>query len=159
MLGSYETTIVLEPQTNCAIQRPSVVDIFKIQKEIKTSQDYRWMEIISQYDFEQRYRKGELMTVPDALSRAFDNRADTGGWKDMEHTCRTEIEPMVGVLNAKEAQDTLLKVIDTQRVTVQGSDITNMVHEQLGHLLSMHAPNTGTKQEKKDKEKLHQEWI
>jgi transposase InsO family protein len=132
----------------------------KTQKEIKTSRDYRWMEIISQYDFEQRYRKGELMTVPDALSRAFDNRADSKGvWKDMEHQCRTEIEPLVGVLNAKGEEDTLLNMVQTENAFIQGTDITMMVNDQIGNLFSEHIPNTGTKQQRKDKEKLHEEYI
>ena len=33
--------------------------------------DWRYAEQISGYVFEQRYRKGDMMGVPDALSRAF----------------------------------------------------------------------------------------
>ena len=133
----------------------------KTQKEIKTSRDYRWMEIISQYDFEQRYRKGELMTVPDALSRAFDDRADSQGvWKDMEHTCRTEIEPLINVLNAKQAADTdISMVIPEHGHYPHGMDVTSMVHEQLQDLYEPYLPATGTKQQKKDTETLHETWL
>ena len=119
------------------------------------------MEIISQYDFEQRYRKGELMTVPDALSRAFDDRADSQGvWKDMEHTCRTEIEPLINVLNAKQAADTdISMVIPEQGRYPHGMDVTSMVHEQLQDLYEPYLPATGTKQQKKDTETLHETWL
>ena len=70
------------------------------QKDLK-GRDWRWQEIISKYDFEQRYRKGDTMLVPDALSRAFDNRAATkGAWDELEHTFETTLTPLVGQLNA-----------------------------------------------------------
>ena len=40
------------------------------QKELKTTRDWRWAEIMGEYDFEQRYKKGADLFVPDALSRA-----------------------------------------------------------------------------------------
>ena len=71
------------------------------------NRDWRWQEIMSRFNFEQRYKKGELMFVPDALSRAFDAReVSRGAWQDIEHTCRTSIEPQVGVLNAKLEEGT-----------------------------------------------------
>ena len=74
----------------------------KTQRELK-GRDWRWQEIIARYDFEQRYRKGELMVVPDALSRAFDNRAAAyGAWDELEHTYESKLHPEVGKLNSKE---------------------------------------------------------
>ena len=74
----------------------------KTQRELK-GRDWRWQEIIARYDFEQRYRKGELMIVPDALSRAFDNRAAASGvWDELDHTYESKLHPNVGNLNTKE---------------------------------------------------------
>ena len=59
----------------------------RTQKELKTSRDHRWAECLGEFLFEQRYKKGELMVVPDALSRAFDDRAaEKGVWAELEHT-------------------------------------------------------------------------
>ena len=51
--------------------------------------DWRYAEQISGYVFEQRYRKGDMMGVPDALSRAFatyhEVTGDTGVWHEVIH--------------------------------------------------------------------------
>ena len=65
--------------------------------------DWRYQETICAFEFEQRYRKGELMTVPDALSRAFDDKETLGVWHEIETDMGSIIKPMVGMLNSKEA--------------------------------------------------------
>jgi hypothetical protein len=58
---------------------------FKTQPGLK-GKDWRHQEIISEYDFEQRYRKGELLVSPDALSRAFDDRQTSSAiWEEVDH--------------------------------------------------------------------------
>ena len=58
---------------------------FKVQPGL-TGRDWRFQEYLAQFQIEQRYRKGEDMTVPDALSRAFDARVQTASvWADVEH--------------------------------------------------------------------------
>jgi len=73
---------------------------FQSQKDLK-GRDWRWVEILANYSFEQRYRKGETMVAPDALSRAFDDRADPiGAWTELEHTREARLHPQVDTLNA-----------------------------------------------------------
>lgn len=43
---------------------------FKTQPDLQ-KRDWRWQEIIAEFDFNHQYRKGETMVVPDALSRSF----------------------------------------------------------------------------------------
>ena len=62
---------------------------FKDQAVLK-GRDWRYAEQISGYVFEQRYRKGDMMVMPDALSRAFatyhEATGDTGGvWQEVIH--------------------------------------------------------------------------
>lgn len=58
--------------------------------------DWRYAEAIAGYKFEQRYRKGDMMTVPDALSRVFaayhEVMGDTGVWHEVEHGKREVIK-------------------------------------------------------------------
>ena len=71
---------------------------FQKQPRLK-NRDWRYQETISQFTFEQRYRKGELMTVPDALSRAFDEKEESlGVWHEIEHSNSTKLKPFVGIL-------------------------------------------------------------
>jgi hypothetical protein len=58
---------------------------FKTQASLK-GKDWRHQEIIGEFDFQQRYRRGELLLAPDALSRAFDQRHETSGtWAEVDH--------------------------------------------------------------------------
>ena len=43
---------------------------FQEQRDLH-KRDWRWQELMSEFNYEHRYRKGELMVVPDALSRSF----------------------------------------------------------------------------------------
>ena len=67
--------------------------------------DWRYQETICAFEFEQRYRKGELMTVPDALSRAFDDKETLGVWHEIEQDMGEIIKPMAGMLNSKFAKE------------------------------------------------------
>ena len=67
--------------------------------------DWRYQETICAFEFEQRYRKGELMTVPDALSRAFDDKETLGVWHEIEQDMGSVIIPMVGMLNSRYAKE------------------------------------------------------
>ena len=62
--------------------------MFKNQAVLK-GRDWRYAEAISGFEFEQRYRKGDRMTIPDALLRAFaayhEVMGDTGVWHEVEH--------------------------------------------------------------------------
>ena len=60
---------------------------FKNQPKLK-NRDWRWQEIMCEFDFEHRYKRGAEMEVPDALSRAYPtvNRTNTGeAWKTVVH--------------------------------------------------------------------------
>ena len=58
---------------------------FKVQPGLK-GKDWRHQEIVGEFDFVQRYRKGELMVAPDALSRAFDDRVTAYTvWAEVDH--------------------------------------------------------------------------
>ena len=43
---------------------------FQDQRDLH-KRDWRWQELMSEFNYEHRYRKGETMVVPDALSRSF----------------------------------------------------------------------------------------
>ena len=54
------------------------------------------------------------MTVPDALSRAFNEKEESlGVWHDIEHSSCTKLNPQVGILNAKEPMETNINFTDT----------------------------------------------
>ena len=58
---------------------------FKTQPGLK-GKDWRQQEYVGEFDFQQRYRKGELMVAPDALSRAFDGRVQSSSvWQEVDH--------------------------------------------------------------------------
>ena len=108
------------------------------------NRDWRWQEIISRFTFEQRYKKGELMCVPDALSRAFDARAvSSGAWQDIEHTCRTSIEPQVGVLNAKlEEGVDVAHITATETIAPNKSDSwTASQEEEIERIVNGYGPD------------------
>jgi len=43
---------------------------FQDQRDLH-KRDWRWQELMAEFNYEHRYRKGETMVVPDALSRSF----------------------------------------------------------------------------------------
>ena len=109
--------------------------------------DWRYQETVSQFQFEQRYRKGELMTVPDALSRAFDDKESLGVWHELEHTDKGSIiTPVVGLLNTKpESTPTVeVNVMSTEYSQLQGIDLTKAIKDILGQ-----QPKYNKKQRKK----------
>ena len=125
------------------------------------NRDWRWQEIMSRFSFEQRYKKGELMFVPDALSRAFDARKESSGvWQDMEHTCRTSIEPQVGVLNAKLKKGTdVSQILVTAKVSEQRPESRRLVgldlEEEINAILHGLEPKTKKERNSCTSEVLH----
>ena len=98
------------------------------QKDLK-GRDWRWQEIISRFQFEQRYRKGETMFVSDALSRAFESKTahEQGAWEEISHKYEETLKPRVGELNAKHPVDVNMCFIrattqDTSQVTPNNPD-------------------------------------
>ena len=109
----------------------------KTQKELKTSRDWRWSEIMSEFDFEQRYKKGPEMFVPDALSRAHDRLPNEQGvWHDLDHPGGCVLEPKVGTLNSSNTEEVHAAYIkttvsDVRNPTPGGIDITEDITKVL----------------------------
>ena len=60
------------------------------------------------------------MLVPDALSRAFDDRAAAYGvWDELEHTYASKLTPEVDQLNAKTPMDINVHYIQPDNVTAE----------------------------------------
>ena len=84
------------------------------------------------------------MVVPDALSRAFDDRAaEKGVWAELEHTGVTEIEPQCGVLNAKDVQTTPIhSAFASLDKAPDGINITDTVYDLLKEDVTTYDPKT-----------------
>ena len=101
--------------------------------------DWRYQETICAFEFEQRYKKGELMTVPDALSRAFDDKETLGVWHDIEQDMGTIVKPIVGMLNSKDALLVASCSVDVNYLSMasnpmhplSGIGINNMIAKEL----------------------------
>lgn len=133
----------------------------RTQKDLKTSRDHRWAECLGEFLFEQRYKKGELMVVPDALSRAFDDRAaEKGVWAELEHTGVTEIEPQCGVLNAKDVQTTPIhSAFASLDKAPDGINITNTVHDLLKEDVTTYDPKTRVSKKALQERELREAYI
>jgi hypothetical protein len=91
---------------------------------------------MSEFDFEQRYKKGPEMLVPDALSRAHDNLPNEyGAWHELEHPGGCVLDPKVGILNSPAAEKvhaTYIKTdegVEQPRKTTVGVDLTTDIAE------------------------------
>lgn len=75
---------------------------FRNQKDLQ-GRDYRYGEIIADYEFEHRYKKGGEMGVSDALSRAFELRNETlPQWQDYNNGEGEKVVINIGAGPAEE---------------------------------------------------------
>ena len=106
---------------------------FKKQPKLK-NRDWRWQEAMCRFVFEHRYKKGELMVVPDALSRAYPtrNRTNTGvPWNTVVHGtgAAIKVDPSLSPMPTEVVPDLVSDSSDEEDDTVTMPISVNAVRQ------------------------------